>query len=91
MRQPAPFFRAQTQSWYVQIGKRQINLGRDKEQAWTEYHELMTDRQALALRPATVAELFDLYLDWCQKRRAEGTYDKHQHTNRQIDGPACLS
>ena len=55
MRQPQPFFRTQTQtqtqSWYVQIGRRQINLGRDERQAWDEYHQLMTDRQAIALRP----------------------------------------
>ena len=45
MREPKPFFRKQTQSWYVQFGKKQINLSQDKEKAWDTYHKLMTKRQ----------------------------------------------
>ena len=37
-RQPKPFFRKQTQSWYVQLGKRQIPLGKDEDEAWKQYH-----------------------------------------------------
>jgi len=77
MRQPKPFFRRQTKSWYIQIGKRQINLGRDKEQAWNKYHEIMSDDCDLNYYQATIAQLLDAYLDWCQKRRSEGTYDNN--------------
>ena len=33
MRFPKPFFRESKQAWYVQIGKRQISLGKDREEA----------------------------------------------------------
>ena len=45
MLEPKPFFRKQTKPRYVQLDKKQINLGRDKEKAWDKYHELMTERQ----------------------------------------------
>ena len=77
MRQPKPFFRKQTKSWYVQIGKRQINLGRNKEQAWAKYHELMASDLDLNFYESTVAQLLDSYLEWCQKRRSLGTYENN--------------
>jgi len=43
-RQPKPFYRKQTQSWHLQIGKRQIPLGRDQEEAFRLYHQIMAGR-----------------------------------------------
>lgn len=77
MRQPKPFFRKQNKSWYVQVGKRQINLGKEKEQAWAKYHEIMSSDLDLNYYQATVAQLLDIYLDWCQKRRSQGTYENN--------------
>jgi hypothetical protein len=45
MREPKPFFRKQTGTWYVQIGKKQHNLGRDEQVAKQKYHALMAGRQ----------------------------------------------
>ncbi len=59
MRQPKPFFRKQTRSWYVQIKGKWINLGADKDAAFETYHEMMagridTDpRQQLCVRDTT--------------------------------------
>lgn len=78
MKQPKPFFRRYTKSWYVQIGKRQINLGRDKKLAWEKYHELMAQRESLTGLLTTVAQLFDVYLEWCSTRRSEGTYKNNR-------------
>lgn len=74
MKQPKPFFRKFTQSWYVQIGKRQINLGRDRKQAWQKYHDLMANREFVSKDLETVAQLYEMYLDWCEQRRSAGTY-----------------
>ena len=76
MRQPKPFFRKQTQTWYVPLGRRQINLVRDRKQAWQAYHELMSREAVVHEQPVTAAELCELYLEWCQQRRAAGTYEK---------------
>ena len=41
MRFAKPFFRASKQAWYVQIGKRQISLGKDREEAFRRYREIL--------------------------------------------------
>ena len=38
---PKPFFRKSRQLWYVQIDGRQINLGPDRDAAFTQYRDLM--------------------------------------------------
>ena len=79
MRQPKPFFRKFTKTWYVQIGKRQINLGKNKDEAFQKYFELMANRGQAEVQFKTVAELFDSFLTWVQKHRAEGTYKNSKH------------
>ena len=74
MKRPKPFFRRFTQSWYVQIGNQQINLGRDRKLAWVKCHQLMANREAVREQVTTVAQLFDVYLEWCSTRRSPGTY-----------------
>lgn len=74
-RRPQPFFRSQTQSWYVQLQGRQINLGRDREAAWAKYNELMAASSGRSLGPhVSVAELLDEFLEHIQQNRAEKTY-----------------
>ena len=41
MRQPKPFYRAQTACFYVQIAGRQIKLGPDEAEAYRRWHLLM--------------------------------------------------
>ncbi len=79
MRQPKPFFRKFTKTWYVQIGKNQINLGQDKEEAFQKYHEIMASRGLAKIRFKKVAELFDTFLGWVEKNRAAGTYYNSKH------------
>jgi hypothetical protein len=66
MRTPKPFFRAQTQSWYLQIQGRQISLGKDEKAAMKEYHRIMGAEQV----PALTAPV-DEFLDWT-KRNSRG-------------------
>ncbi|MCG8450367.1 MAG: hypothetical protein MI725_12430 [Pirellulales bacterium] len=75
-RRPRPFFRRQTQSWYVQLDGRQINLGCDRDAAWDKYNEVMAERHRDANPGMTVAELLDEYLDFVLKNRAEQTEEK---------------
>ena len=88
MKQPKPFFRKFTRTWYVQIGKRQINLGKDKKLAWDKYHELMAAKDSVDQQVATVAQLFEVYLEWCQKRRSKGTYENNRRYLRSFI--ACI-
>jgi integrase len=73
MRRPKPFYRRQTASWYVQIGKHQIPLGRDEKLAWDQYHAIMAGSQEP--RPdGLVSVLVDDFLEWCSKNQAAATY-----------------
>ena len=54
---PKPFFRAARQLWYVQLNGKQINLGADKDAAFTEYHRLMQDRSKAPVAPASEQRL----------------------------------
>jgi integrase len=77
MREPKPFFRAQTESWYLQLGKQQISLGKDKETAWEEYHKLMGKRtDGVSLETDSVARLLNRYLAWLEANRARPTFEK---------------
>ncbi len=74
---PEPFYRKSKKCWYVQFGKTQIRLGKTKEEAYDKYDELMADRHSLT--PAVpVVYVLAQFLQWCQKRRAEKTYDWYQ-------------
>jgi integrase len=84
---PKPFFRS-GRGWYIQLGKEQIKLADGPQNAGTEaaafhrYHELMAERgrvqpgsPPVAEPSLTVAEMFEKYLDWCEKHRAPRTYE----------------
>lgn len=72
-----PFFRKQTKSWYCSIKGRQISLGKDREAAHKKFHALMADQSLLSSEVTTLYELSQLYLDWCEKNRKQGTYALH--------------
>ena len=76
-RQPKPFFRKQTQSWYCSLNGQQISLGKDQETAFQKFHELMAQRESLGGSFSSLYELSQAYLDWCQKNRKPRTYESH--------------
>lgn len=82
-RHPEPFWREQTQCYYVQIGKKQHRLARDRDEAYRLYHELMA-RSVDAAPPPSVPDsqsavvIIDLFLDWVSKNKARRTYDAYR-------------
>ena len=76
MRRPKPFFRKQTQAWYVQIGKRQINLGKDEGKAWDQYNKIMAQREVVDIPDDAVCNVLNRYLTWVQQNRSDATYKK---------------
>lgn len=79
MRQPKPFFRKQTQTYYVQLDGKQINLGPDKEEAWKTYYEMMAGRRKVA-PSGSVAQLLEKYWAWCKRHQAKTTVDGKKAT-----------
>ena len=74
MREPKPFYRRQTKSWYVQIGKKQVELGKDKNEAFQKYHGLMAGRQPVTDDTTVYAVLFQ-FLGWNKLHREPTTHE----------------
>jgi|SRR5579871_367957 len=82
MKFPKPFFRKSKQAWYVQLGKKQHSLGKDREEAYRRYRELLLHEEDKApdpTKPLTVAEVSDLYLEWCSRHNNGDTYKWYKH------------
>jgi hypothetical protein len=71
---PKPFFKKGRGVWYVEIDRKQINLGPDRDEAFRRYHQLMTQPQARKVAADSVLGVIDAFLDWCSKHRAAHTY-----------------
>ena len=68
-----PFFRKQTQCWYVWVGKQQVNLGKDKKLAFAKYEAMGSATVADATYEPVVAVL-NRFLEWTQRNRSPNTY-----------------
>jgi integrase len=79
MRFAKPFFRASKGAWYLQLGKRQISLGKEREEAFKRYREILLHERGETSEPAfrrlTVAQVFDLFLDWSSRHNGARTYE----------------
>lgn len=75
MKQPKPFFRKYTQSWYVQIGGKQISLGTDEDAAFTKYRQIVGTSTGIDAHTTTVQQLLDDYLEWLTQHRSPATYE----------------
>ncbi len=80
--QPKPSWREFTKCWYVQIGKKQVRLDPDREEAYRRYHEIMARKseEPLEEKPASgqlVIQVLDTSLDWVKANKAEKTYTRH--------------
>jgi integrase len=74
---PKPFFKKARGVWYVEINRRQINLGPDKDKAFHQYHQLMTapPERTQTVRGDSIVSVIDAFLEWCQKHRSPDTYE----------------
>jgi integrase len=77
---PKPFFKKARGVWYVEIDRRQINLGPDKDAAFEQYHKLMSKpRVATIAATRSLAALIDAFLEWTQRNRAPDTYEWYRY------------
>ena len=72
---PKPFFKQGRGLWYVEIDRKQVNLGPDREAAHRKYHELMAQPRAKPKRQDALATIIDAFLEWTQKDRSPVTYE----------------
>lgn len=73
---PEPFFRSDRGLWYVQIGSKQHNLGRDEAEARRRWHALMAQPEPVpraANGSPLVVAVIDEFLTWNESHRAPRT------------------
>ncbi len=78
---PKPFYRKPRKLWYVQIDGKQINLGPDKDEAFRQYHQLMTTpkKRRPVVESSSLTGIIDAFLDWVSQNRASETYEWYRY------------
>jgi hypothetical protein len=69
-----PFFKKSHGCWFVEINRKQVNLGKDKEEAFKLYPSMMAGQTAITGRTSAVL-LLDQFLQWVKENRAPRTFD----------------
>ncbi len=77
---PKPFFKQGRKSWYVEIDRKQIKLGSDRDEAFRQYHQLMQQpaEQAVASLESLI-NIIDSFLEWTERNRAPDTYEWYRY------------
>ena len=78
MRIPKPFKRRSKKSYYLQLGKRQISLGKNRKEAFTKWRQLLVANGLSTGMCEKVQDLADQFLEWASKHTAEVTYDYYR-------------
>ena len=76
---PKPFFKKSRGVWYVEINRRQHNLGPDKDEAFRQYHQLMTQPHEQKVSSESLAGIIDTFLDWVGRHRSPETYEWYRY------------
>jgi hypothetical protein len=86
---PKPFFKKGRGVWYVEIERKQHNLGPDEDEAFRRYHQLMAKPRPKAVSADSVLGIIDVFLEWCSTHTRPDTYrwyrDRLQEFAAQID------
>lgn len=79
---PKPFFKQARGVWYVEIARKQHNLGPDKDEGFRRYHALMAEspkERPQRVAPQSLAAIIDAFLEWVSCRRAADTYEWYRY------------
>jgi hypothetical protein len=76
---PKPFFKKARGLWYVEIDRKQIKLGSDREEAFRQYHQIMLQPRPKTVTPTSLAAIVDAFLEWVEKHRSPETYEWYRY------------
>ena len=73
-------FPLEARHWYVQIDRKQIKLGSDRDEAFRQYHQLMQQpTEQVAASPESLVDIIDAFLEWTERNRAPDTYEWYRY------------
>jgi integrase/recombinase XerD len=76
---PKPFFKKSRGVWYVEVSRKQVNLGPDRDEAFRRYHALMAHPLEQKVASDSLAAIIDAFLEWVQRNRAADTYEWYRY------------
>lgn len=76
---PKPFFKKSRGLWYVQVHRKQINLGPDHDEAQRLYHQLMLEPRRRHVPLTSLAAVIDAFVDWVQRHRSADTFEWYRY------------
>ena len=77
---PKPFFKKSRKSWYVEINRRQIKLGPNRDEAFRQYHQIMQQpAEVVSASPESLVTIIDAFLDWTDRNRSPDTYEWYRY------------
>jgi integrase len=76
---PKPFFKKARNCWYVEIDRRQVKLGPDRDEAFRTYHQLMAEPKKQQVAGGSLAAIVDAFLEWSQQNRSPDTYEWYRY------------
>jgi integrase len=76
---PKPFFKKARRCWYVEIDRRQVKLGPDRDEAFRTYHQLMAEPKKKQVAGGSLAAIVDAFLEWSQQNRSPDTYEWYRY------------
>jgi integrase len=75
---PRPFWRSSRNCWFVQLGKRQVKLHADRDEAFRMYHALMSrvehEEPKIIGSDPPVVEILDAFLEWAEANSTPRTF-----------------
>lgn len=72
---PKPFWKKSRGAWYVELNRKQHNLGPNRDEAFRRYHDLMARRETTEVVASdSLVAIIDAHLEWSQQNRAAATY-----------------
>ncbi len=76
---PKPFFKKSRGLWYVEVDRKQVNLGADRDKAFKRYHQMMVQPRERRVETTSLAAIVDEFLEWVQKHRSAETYEWYRY------------
>ncbi len=76
---PKPFFKKARGLWYVEIDRKQINLGPNRDEAFRRYHGMMAQPRGYVAPTDSFAAIADTFLEWVERNRSPDTYEWYRY------------
>lgn len=76
---PEPFFKKSRGVWCVEINRKQINFGPDKDEPFRQYDQPMGQSRGQVVSADLLVDIINAFLEWTHKNRAPDIYEWYRY------------